>query len=184
MSDKKRVAVKIDGKEFKVVSTEEEGYVLKIAHLVDKSIREITHQNSMLNKSMAYILAAFNIADKYYKKQAEFEDLIKRATEAFEEFESKKLDVEEYEKLKAERAESESSKKELKGELESLAEEVVKLKKENERLAKKNDEQEQALTIKDDELSMSEEKIKDLQNKLFKLKVETGIKESTKEKED
>ena len=63
-----RVNVTIDGKTYTIVSEDDENHIRRSAELVDKSIRE-TKQNGRLSSVDGAILAALNIADKYFKAQ-------------------------------------------------------------------------------------------------------------------
>ena len=63
-----RVIVTIDGFDYTVVSDESEEYIRKNAALVDQKINEIKASSSFSSMTSA-VLAAMNIADKYYKSQ-------------------------------------------------------------------------------------------------------------------
>ena len=63
-----RVIVTIDGRSYTIVAEEDEDYVRRSAELVDKSIAE-TRASGRLSSVDSAILAALNIADKYFKAQ-------------------------------------------------------------------------------------------------------------------
>ena len=63
-----RVIVTIDGKSYTIISEDEESHIRRSAELVDKSMAE-TKQNGRLSSVDGAILAAMNIADKYFKAQ-------------------------------------------------------------------------------------------------------------------
>ncbi|MBQ1250988.1 MAG: cell division protein ZapA [Clostridia bacterium] len=63
-----RVNVTIDGKTYTIVSEDDENHIRRSAELVDKCIGE-TKQNGRLSSVDGAILAAMNIADKYFKAQ-------------------------------------------------------------------------------------------------------------------
>ena len=63
-----RVVVNIDGFEYTVVSEDSEEYIRKSAALVDKNIQEVKASTN-LSTVTSVVLAAMNIADKYYKAQ-------------------------------------------------------------------------------------------------------------------
>ena len=63
-----RVNVTIDGKTYTIVSEDDENHIRRSAELVDKCIGE-TKQNVRLSSVDGAILAAMNIADKYFKAQ-------------------------------------------------------------------------------------------------------------------
>lgn len=63
-----RVIVTIDGKSYTIVAEEEESYIQRSAELVDRSIAE-TKASGRLSSVDSAVLAALNIADKYFKAQ-------------------------------------------------------------------------------------------------------------------
>ena len=63
-----RVVVNIDGCEYTVVSEDTEEHIRKSAALVDKNIQEVKASTN-LSTVTSVVLAAMNIADKYYKAQ-------------------------------------------------------------------------------------------------------------------
>lgn len=63
-----RVVVTIDGFDYTVVSEDNEEHIRKSAALVDKNIQEIKASTNLATVS-SVVLAAMNIADKYYKAQ-------------------------------------------------------------------------------------------------------------------
>ena len=63
-----RVTVTIDGKTYTIISEDDENHIHRSAELVDKSMAE-TKQNGRLSSVDGAILAAMNIADKYFKAQ-------------------------------------------------------------------------------------------------------------------
>ena len=63
-----RVVVTIDGFDYTVVSEDSEEHIRKSATLVDKSIQEVKASTNLATVT-SVVLAAMNIADKYYKTQ-------------------------------------------------------------------------------------------------------------------
>ncbi|MEA4921640.1 MAG: cell division protein ZapA [Clostridiaceae bacterium] len=63
-----RVVVKIDGKSYTIVAEDDEAHIRRSAELVDKCIAE-TKTLGRLSSVDSAVLAALNIADKYYKAQ-------------------------------------------------------------------------------------------------------------------
>ena len=63
-----RVVVTIDGFDYTVVSEDNEEHIRKSAALVDKNIQEVKASTN-LSTVTSVVLAAMNIADKYYKAQ-------------------------------------------------------------------------------------------------------------------
>ena len=82
-----RVVVTIDGLPYTVVAEESEEYIRKNAALVDKEIDSIKAATPFSSMTAA-VLAAMNIADKYYKAlamseglRAQLKDYTKECTE-------------------------------------------------------------------------------------------------------
>lgn len=71
---KSRVTLAIGGMEYTVVSEESEEYIRKSARLVDQNIAEIKAASSLSSLTCA-VLAAMNIADKYYKAEESCENM-------------------------------------------------------------------------------------------------------------
>ena len=61
MTEKNKINVLIDGRNFTVIGNGSENYVYKIASYVDEKIRETKDKNDKLSGSMAATLAALNI---------------------------------------------------------------------------------------------------------------------------
>lgn len=71
-----KLTVKLDGREYTIVSEESREYILEISDVVNKKLTEVKLRNSKLSTSMAALLVALNIADEFRKseiKQAELE---------------------------------------------------------------------------------------------------------------
>lgn len=162
MTKQNKVIVKINGQDFTVVGDESEEYIKNIANYVDENIGELIEKNNKLSKSMAAILAAFNIADKYFKSSRELEQL--------------KTDIvgplKEYEKAKKELEELKKSFQEIKSEYEKCKFDLNKIKKLNESKDAKIKQYEQALQLKEKELENAQKIINDLQDKLFENQLE------------
>lgn len=162
MTNKERVIVNINGQEFSVLGNESEEYITSIAKIVDDNIKEITSKNKRLSQSMAAILAAFNMADKYTKTLNELNELNKNVVEPLKNFEQMKADL----------YNSNNKLQGLKDECNSYKDELLQSKREIENLNKTVRQYEQELKVKDDELAKAGKSVDDLQNKLFEDQVE------------
>ncbi|MBQ1704733.1 MAG: cell division protein ZapA [Clostridia bacterium] len=69
-----RVVVTIDGFDYTVVSEDSEEHIRKSAALVDQSIREVK-ASTPFSTLTSSVLAAMNIADRYYKAEASTDGL-------------------------------------------------------------------------------------------------------------
>jgi cell division protein ZapA len=67
MSAKNRVEVRIAGKDYKLIGSESDEYMQRIALYIDKKMNEIMRVNSKLSTSMAAVLTAINVADDFMK---------------------------------------------------------------------------------------------------------------------
>ncbi len=162
MTSKERVIVNINGQEFSVLGSESEEYIMSIAKIVDDNIKEIMKKNKKLSQTMAAILAAFNMADKYTKTQKELTELNENVVEPLKEFEQMKSNLNNINtKLQG-----------LKDECNSYKDELLQSKREIENLNKTIRQYEQDLKTKDVELDRANKSVDDLQNKLFEDQVE------------
>ncbi len=80
-----RLSVKLDGREYTIISEESREYMLEISDIVNKKLFDIKLQNNKLSTSMAALLVALNLADDLKKSEdkanallAENEELKKR----------------------------------------------------------------------------------------------------------
>lgn len=166
MTDKKKVTVNINNQDYTVISVDEEDrYIKKIARNLDEDIRGIVEKNPKLSNTMASVLAAFNMADRYYKSEESLFEMKKNVVEPLKQLDSLKKRVKEYEETE----------EDIKSELEVLKREV-------EILSKKNRKNESALEIKDRELASDQKVINDLQDKIFEYQME--IMQSKKQLEE
>ncbi|MFA5524188.1 MAG: cell division protein ZapA [Tissierellales bacterium] len=162
MTNKKRVIVNINGQEFSVLGNESEEYISGIAKIIDDNMKEIIIKNNRLSQTMAAILAAFNMADKYTKTLKELNEINKNVVEPLKQFEKMKTDlVSNNNKLQG-----------LKDECNSYKDELLQSKREMENLNKSVRQYEQELKSKDEELAKKSKSVDDLQNKLFEDQVE------------
>lgn len=82
-----KLTVKLDGREYTIVSEESREYMLEISDIVNKKLTDIKIQNSKLSTSMAALLVALNMADDLKKSEA-------KASELYEENEELKKRLE------------------------------------------------------------------------------------------
>ncbi|MTI68221.1 MAG: cell division protein ZapA [Firmicutes bacterium] len=162
MTEKRKVIVNIDDQEYTVIGDESEEYIHNIASYVDEKIKEITSKNRRLNRSMAAILAAFTIADQYYKTYTELEELKEYVKEPLKELEE----------IKSEYKENKDKLNELKEERDKFKKDLKDINKDKESKNKKIIQYEEALKLKEEELNNTQKIINQLQNKLFENQIE------------
>lgn len=157
MTEKNKINVLIDGRNFTVVGNGSKEYVQMLASYVDEKIKEMTNKNDKLSGSMAATLAALNITDEFYKVNKELKTL-KNQTKA---------PMEEYNTLHNELKEAKDKIQILEKSCNTYKDELLDAKRENERLNKNIEKQNQALKLKEKELKDSQNMIKKLQDKIF-----------------
>lgn len=86
MTNKRKITVSIDGRNFTVVGTEDESYVRNLAYYVDQHIKKLASKNDRLDQTMAATLAALNIADELSKTNAKLKELEHKSKEPLEKF--------------------------------------------------------------------------------------------------
>lgn len=172
MTEKRKVDVTIDGRNFTVVGSESEDYIKSLAAYLDSKMKVVLEKNKKLSYSTAALLTAFNIADQYYKTSIRYDEL-KRKT---------KKPLEEYTDLKEKLKEAKEYIDKLESQIKIYEEELLTVKSENEENRKIKIKQEHALKLKEDELLEKESIIKDLQDKLFENQID--LIETKKELEE
>lgn len=157
MTEKNKINVLIDGRNFTIMGNGSKEYVYQLASHVDEKIKEMTDKNNKLSGSMAATLAAINIADDFYKTNIELKSLKSES----------KAPMEEYDSLIDELKEANLKIEKFKKDCNSYKDELLDAKRDNERLSKTNESYDQALELKEIELKDSQNMIKRLQDKIF-----------------
>lgn len=162
MTEKKKIEIIIDGRNFTVVGGDNEEYVRNLAYYVDKKIRDLTSKNERLSQPMAATLAALNIADELYKTKDQLKGLENKAKDPLEKYDSLCSELEEakekIQELRKRNSEVEELLIKAQDEEKNLLEEIESLKKQNESQKR--------------EMEESREQIKILQDKNFQNQVE------------
>ncbi|NLJ77891.1 MAG: cell division protein ZapA [Tissierellia bacterium] len=157
MTEKNRIDVFINGRNFTVVGNESSEYVYKLAAYVDGKIKEMTDKNDKLSGSMAAILAALNIADELHQTIQELSTLKKQT----------KTPVEEYEMLIKQSEDAKEELSQLRAKYLRTKEQLDSIRDQNRRLNSANEKNNQALKLKEKELYNGQNMIKKLQDKIF-----------------
>lgn len=79
MPAKNKLSVKINGQEYTIASAESREYMLSVADVVDKNMKEVSSINPGLNTTMTAVLAALNLADEYVRLQRDYKKLTREA---------------------------------------------------------------------------------------------------------
>ncbi len=169
MTEKKKVDVQIDGRDFVVVGSNSAAYVKELAAYVDCKIKDLTSKNDRLSQTMAATLAALNITDELMTTKEELGQLESEAKEPIEKYE---LVISDWEKSK-------EKIKELEMRCSEHKDDLLKSKLDNENMNKEIKKYIHALELKEKELADSQKIIKSLQDKIY----ENQIKLIEKKKE-
>lgn len=86
MSNKNKINVVIDGRNFTVVGGDNESYIRNLAYYVDERIKSLSSKNERLSQTMSATLAALNIADEYHKTKEELNELKSKAKDPLEKY--------------------------------------------------------------------------------------------------
>lgn len=162
MTEKKRIDVLIDGRNFTVVGSESEAYIRNIAIYVDKKIKELSSKNDRLCQTSSATLAALNIADEYHKAHNKLEELEKQTKEP----------VEKYSTLRTELETARLRIKELEEECTKYKDDLLKTKIDKDNAGNEANKYKQAIELKEKELIDSHKMIKSLQDKVFDNQIE------------
>lgn len=77
--EKKRVSVQIEGRSYRVVTTEEKSYVLGVAEEVTDTIRSAAQTGRNLDTRDCAVLAALNFCDDRHKAERKNKELVEKA---------------------------------------------------------------------------------------------------------
>lgn len=162
MTERKRVDVMIDGRNFTIVGTDNEEYIRDLAYYVDKKIRNLASKNDKLSQIMAATLAALHIADELHMVKGELDDLKLKTRDPLEKYDD--LDIE----LK----ESKEKIQELKEESKKNMESISLIKAEKDKLLKEIEEYKEVYKSKDEEIQDYKDQLQLLQDKNFQSQIE------------
>ncbi len=157
MTEKIKIDIVIDGRNFTVIGTESEEYVKALAQYVDKKIVDLASKNSKLSQTMSATLAALNITDEFFKLKEKFDELDLVSKEP----------LEKYDDLISQLAKSEDKVDELNILINEYKNELSKEKQENNKMDKEMINKELLLEMKEKELGENQKIIKSLQDKIF-----------------
>jgi cell division protein ZapA len=172
MTDKKKINVLIDGRNFTVVGAEDERYVRELAAFVDSGIKKMSNKNERLSPTMAATLTAFNIADELFKLQDEHKELKKRSKEPLEKYDSLKKEVQD----------ANAKIREMETKSLEYQDEVIKTKLSKEELFGEINNLKENVKSKDEEISKCHLHLKEYKDKHFKTQMEiVELKKQLKE---
>lgn len=162
MTDKRRVDVMIDGRNFTIVGSDNEDYIRDLAYYVDKKIRNLASKNDKLSQTMAATLAALHIADEMHIVKNELEELKLKTKDP----------LEKYSDLDMELKEANDKVKELKEESKKQIELITLIKSEKDNLLKQIEDIGKEYKSKEEEILDYKEQLQILQDKNFQNQIE------------
>lgn len=162
MTDKRRIDVMIDGRNFTIVGTDNEDYIRDLAYYVDKKIRNLASKNDKLSQIMSATLAALHIADELHIIKDELNELKLKTKDPLERYDN--LDTE----LKEAKDKIQELKKGSKEYMDSMS--LIKAEKDN--LLKEIKGYKETDKEKDEEIQEYKEQIQILQDKNFQSQIE------------
>ncbi|WP_353092504.1 cell division protein ZapA [Tissierella praeacuta] len=162
MTEKNKINILIDGRNFTVVGSDNEDYVRFLASYVDKKIKELSSKNDRLCQTSSATLAALNIADELYNTKSKLEKLQNQAKDP----------MEKYGNLISELDKAKATIQSLELQCSEYKDDLLKTKIENENIMKEMKKNSQALELKEKELVESQKMIKSLQDKIFDNQIE------------
>ena len=77
MNEKNKLVARINGIEYTLSSTESREYMLSVADLVDKKMKQIACSDPTLSTANIAVLTAVNLADDYLRQQKQEQALSK-----------------------------------------------------------------------------------------------------------
>ncbi|MFA7411395.1 MAG: cell division protein ZapA [Tissierellaceae bacterium] len=159
---KKKINIIIDGRNFTVVGSESEEYVINLAYYVDKKIKEVSGKNDKLCQTMSATLAALNIADELQRTKGKLEELESQA----------KGPLERYDDLTSELEDAKATIRDLQDSNRIYKEQLLNEQLGRENAVKEIEKNKRALELKEKELVDNQKMIKSLQDKIFDNQIE------------
>ncbi len=96
MADKNTLIVKINGQDYTIASQESRGYMLGVADLVDRKMKEVNHASPGMSTAMTAVLTALNLAEDYLRLKKEDDVLKKQAAQCAEQLRRAEAELERY----------------------------------------------------------------------------------------
>jgi len=116
--EKRKVNIRIQGKDYVIVSSDTEEYIRQVSFLVEKKAGEVAVAAPQLSTAMNAVLVSLNLADDFLKSEKSCDNLRNQVADYLEDIKRQTIEIEE------------------------LKEENVALKEENRRLEISNAKQE------------------------------------------
>ncbi len=162
MTERKKIDVKIDGRNFVVVGTGSQEYIEGLASYVDKIIKELASKNDRLSQTMTATLAALHIADELYKNKNELSELRFKAKDP----------LDKYDGVCKELRDTKEKIHTLNNMCEQYRKQIIEYDKKKEELELVLDQLKKEIIANQEEISEKDETIRTLQKKNFENQLE------------
>ncbi|OLS02828.1 cell division protein ZapA [Tissierella creatinophila] len=162
MTERRKIDVKIDGRNFTMVGAGSQEYIEGLASYVDKIIKEVASKNDRLSQIMTATLAALHIADELRQNEKELNELKFKAKDPLDKYD----DV--CEELKKSKEEIET----LNNMCQQYQRQITEYDKKREEIELILEQFKEDLETTKEEISQKDETIKTLQDKNFKNQLE------------
>ena len=94
--EKRKVNIRIQGKDYVIVSADAEEYIRQVAFLVEKKVEEVSKAAPQLSTAMNAVLVSLNLADDFMKSEKSRDNLRQQVADYLEEINRQNLEIEEF----------------------------------------------------------------------------------------
>ena len=91
--EKRKVNIRIQGKDYVIVSADAEEYIRNVAFLVEKKVEEVSLAAPQLSTAMNAILVSLNLADDYMKSEKSCDNLRQQVADYLEEMNRQNVEL-------------------------------------------------------------------------------------------
>lgn len=162
MTERRKIDVKIDGRNFTMVGAGSQEYIEGLASYVDKIIKEVASKNDRLSQIMTATLAALHIADQLRQSEKELDELKFKAKDP----------LDKYDDVCEELNEAKEKIATLNNMCEQYQRQITEYDKKREEIELVLEQFKQEMEINKEETFEKDETIKTLQDKNFKSQLE------------
>jgi len=93
--EKRKVNIRIQGKDYVIVSADAEEYIRQVAFLVEKKAGDVATAAPQLSTAMNAVLVALNLADDYIKSEKSCDNLRQQVADYLEDIKRQNAELEE-----------------------------------------------------------------------------------------
>ena len=93
--EKRKVNIRIQGKDYVIVSADAEEYIRQVSFLVEKKAGEVALAAPQLSTAMNAVLVALNLADDFLKSEKSCDNLRQQVADYLEDIKRQNLELDE-----------------------------------------------------------------------------------------